>query len=46
MSDDPREAAANPDEYAPRVWPRLYAAVLGVLVLDIVVFAALTAWFR
>lgn len=43
----PTAAGDSPsDEYSDRVWPRLYAAVLGILVVDIAVFAALTVWFR
>ena len=41
----PAPEAAQPAEYPPEVWPKLYGAVLGLLVLDIVVFGLVTAWF-
>ncbi len=34
------------EEYPAEVWPRFYAGVLGLLALEIAIFAALTVWFR
>ena len=37
---DPAEA-----EYPASRWPRIYAVVFGVLVVDILVFGFLTGWY-
>lgn len=38
--------APGSEEYPARVWPRFYVGVLGLLAVEIAIFAAITVWFR